>query len=121
MPKKILIIDDDRDVHEILELRLAMFGYEMFHAMNGNEGCLKATEIKPDLIFLDISMPGIDGVETLKKLKTEMPDDVKKIPVVMLTTHEHLQSNCLKMGAAAYMTKPFDLYALKEVLARLLP
>jgi two-component system, sensor histidine kinase ChiS len=119
MAKTVLIVDDDPDVHDVLELRLSTFGFDMVHAMNGKEGCIKAEELKPDLIFLDVTMPAMSGVEVLKLLKGQAPDDVKKIPVVMLTSHEHLQDDCLKLGASAYMTKPFDLFALKEIVESL--
>ncbi|OGX06587.1 MAG: hypothetical protein A3G87_09275 [Omnitrophica bacterium RIFCSPLOWO2_12_FULL_50_11] len=121
MRKKILIIDDDPDVSDLLTARLETFGYEIVSAQNGADGCTKVREVNPELIFLDVTFPGESGVEILKKLKSEMPTGVQKIPVIMLTSSEHLEKDCAAAGAAGYITKPFDLYQLKEILSKHVP
>ena len=99
MAKIVLVIDDDPDVCETLSLRLETFGYQMVSAANGTIGIAKAEEIKPDLIFLDYTMPGESGFEVLKKLKSETSEAVRKIPVVMLTGNEQYEKQCLEAGA----------------------
>jgi CheY-like chemotaxis protein len=117
MSKKILAIDDERDVFETLSYRFESFGHEMIWAKNGTEGLEKAESWKPDLIFLDFTMPGENGLDILKKLKTEASEVVRKIPVVMLTGNEDYEKACMSAGASGYITKPFDPYQLKAVLS----
>ena len=120
MAKLVLVIDDDPDVWATLALRLKSFGYVMVSAKDGAQGFLKAKELLPDLIFLDFAMPGENGLEVLKKLKTEAPEGLREIPVVMLTGSEENEKACLEAGAAGYITKPFDLFQLKETLSKFL-
>ena len=121
MAKKVLVIDDDPDVRTTLALRLESFGYVMVWARSGADGYEKAKQWKPDLIFLDFSMPEESGLEVLKKIKTETPAMVHKIPVIMLTGREEFEKDCLDAGAAGYITKPFDLFQLKETLSKFIP
>ena len=120
MAKTVLVVDDDPDVFEVLSLRLESFGYQMISASDGEDGLAKAKKLKPDLIFLDYSMPERSGAEVLKSLKADLSEDVRDIPVVMLTSHETYEEECLQNGAAAYLTKPFDLFRLKQVLGQFL-
>ncbi len=116
-PKIILVIDDDPDVCETLALRLESFGYRMTAASNGEDGIQKAKSLNPAAIFLDYAMPGENGYEILKKIKSDPSKQLNQIPVVMLTGQEEYEQQCLENGAAGYLTKPFDLFALKEVLS----
>src|SRR3989338_1919807 len=116
--KKILVIDDDPDVRMTLALRLESFGYVMVLAKNGADGYEKTKRWKPDLILLDFSMPMKPGIDVLKKLRAET--SVKGIPVVMLTGREEFEKDCRDAGAADYITKPFDLFHLKEILSKFL-
>ena len=120
MPKKVLVIDDDRDVGETLAIRLESFGYEVISAPDGPEGFAKAKELKPDLIILDYTIGTETGIDILKRLKRKTPNGIHEIPVLMLTGHEQHQLACLEAGAAGYITKPFDPYQLKETLSKLL-
>lgn len=81
--KKILIIEDERSLYEILKTRLQQAGYQPLVAHNGLSGLKLALEKKPDLILLDIIMPRMDGVTMLRKLRSEPAG--KKIPVIILT------------------------------------
>ena len=121
MAKKVLVIDDDPDVRTTLAFRLESFGYVMVWAKNGTDGYEKAKQWKPDLIFLDFSMPGESGLEVLKKMKGDKSTAVHKVPVIMLTGREEFEKECLEAGAAGYVTKPFDLFQLKETLSKFLP
>ncbi len=120
MPKKVLVIDDDKDVAETLALRLEFFGYEVISAPNGPEGYAKAKELKPDLIILDYTIGLESGLDVLKRLKRETPLGIHQIPVLMLTGHEEHERTCLEAGAAGYITKPFDPFQLKETLSKFL-
>ena len=120
MAKLVLVIDDDPDVWTTLALRLKSFGYVMASAKDGTQGCQKAKELMPDLILLDFGLPGDNGLETLKKLKSEISEEVRDIPVVMLTGNETQEKQCLEAGAAVYLTKPFDLFQLKETISQFL-
>lgn len=118
--RTVLVIDDDPDVCEILSLRLESFGYQMISARDGQEGIQKAKVLKPDVIFLDYAMPGQTGFDVLRQLKASGDSDLKKIPVVMLTGQEEHEKMCLEAGAVGYITKPFDLFHLKETLWKFL-
>jgi DNA-binding response OmpR family regulator len=118
MPR-ILLIEDDPNALEMLRFRFKKAGYDVSEAIDGDEGLLKALR-KPDLIFLDIRIPKIDGWELCKMLKSE--PRTKLIPVVMLTgcaqpVQEEYGKAC---GADAYLTKPWDPKELMSVTRRLL-
>lgn len=112
MGKKILIVDDEQDIREVLELRLEIAGYNVITATDGKSCLRKAKEEKPDLILLDVMMPGINGFEVCKLLKEN--DKTKHIPVVMLTVlaQEKDLSKGLEKGASCFISKPFNIVDL---------
>lgn len=111
--KKILIIEDDHMVMDMYELRLKEAGYEVLMAKTGDEGLTQAKKAKPDLILLDIIMPGLDGFGVLKTLKVEA--GTKEIPVLLLTNlgQESDREKGKKLGAIDYLVKadktPFQI------------
>ncbi len=114
MPRsKILLIDDTPDITAIM---LKSRGYQVNIAKDGLEGIEKAKSDHPDLILLDIMMPGMDGYEVCEKLKAD--PDVKGIPIIMLTAKYDPESiaRCFKTGADNYIVKPFNLPALVSKL-----
>jgi CheY-like chemotaxis protein len=116
----ILIVDDDPDIVEVLKDLLSN-NYNVISAPDGYVGYEKAKGNKPDLIFLDIMMPGLDGFSTLLMLKND--EDTKAIPVVMLSVvrdKEKIVRATLE-GAASYIIKPFDTDTLLEKVARYAP
>ncbi|OGB88095.1 hypothetical protein A3H38_03365 [candidate division WOR-1 bacterium RIFCSPLOWO2_02_FULL_46_20] len=117
---KILIIDDEKDLVEMMTMRLTAMGYDIVGAGNGEEGISLARQAAPDLILLDIMMPGIDGYETLKRLKQEAK--TKAIPVVMLTAvgKPDAVSRSLEGGASDYISKPFEPKTLLEKIRKAL-
>lgn len=103
--KVILIIDDEHTAQEILRRKLADTDYRLVSALNGTQGIQLAEEIKPDLILLDILMPGKDGWTVLAELKKRQ--DLKSIPIIVVTMLDDDKS-AESLGADAFMTKPID-------------
>lgn len=103
----ILCIDDDRDILNLLEKILAGAGYTVITAANGRQGISEALIRKPDLILLDIVMPGMDGYEVCKKIKDK--EETKNIPVIFITAKKEDEDEAkgLKIGAVDYIRKPF--------------
>ena len=117
----ILVIDDDPDVWTTLALRLESFGLKMISAKDGTQGLQKAKDLGPDLILLDIGLKDEDGIDVLKKFKTDSSEMIRQIPILMLTGKEEHEKESLKIGAVGYVTKPFDLFLLKETIFKFLP
>jgi len=112
MGKKILIVDDEPDIREVLEIRLMAAKYDVITASNGEECLRKAEEGMPDLILLDVMMPGMNGFEVCKRIKEG--DKTKDIPVIMLTvlSQEQDLSKGLEEGASCFISKPFNIVDL---------
>ncbi|HHI80585.1 MAG TPA: response regulator [Planctomycetes bacterium] len=118
MENTILIIEDEKLIIVSTQMVLEAAGYQVISAMNGEEGIKKAVDIKPDLILLDIMMPGIDGWETLTRLKRD--DNTTDIPVIIFTAREHARGHqkSSEMGAAGYFRKPFEPDELIELVEK---
>ena len=114
--KQILIIEDDDHIIELLKFNVENNGYGVSVAMDGHEGLDKAINELPDLILLDLMLPGIDGIDICKKLKSK--DRTKEIPIIMLTAKGHETDKILglEIGADDYMTKPFSV---RELMTRI--
>lgn len=113
---KIMLVDDEKDFVEMLSLRLKENEENVITAYNGQE-CLDTLEKTPvDVIILDVKMPGMDGIETLKKIKKQHP----LVEVIMLTGHGTIQSAVegMKLGAFDFLLKPADFKELTEKLDR---
>jgi len=113
MKEKILIIEDEEDLVKGLKINLMDEGYVVDYAVNGNEGLRKALEEKPDLILLDIMLPGMNGLEICKQLR----QNKVVLPIIMLTAKgEEIDKVIgLEIGADDYISKPFSI---RELLAR---
>ncbi|MBI4397359.1 MAG: response regulator [Elusimicrobia bacterium] len=121
MPKKILIVDDNRDTVVSLNYALEKTGYEVAYAYDGQEGYIKAVEWQPNLIVLDVMMPVMDGYTMNRHLKDN--PQTQHIPVVIITAREGIRSLFdpeQKAHVDAYMTKPFDFKMLIEKVQELL-
>ena len=109
---RLLIIDDEKEFIDTISVRLKALRYEVIEALSGEEGLEKTRTEKPDLIILDLAMPGTDGFDVCRKLKIDA--NFKSIPIVVLSAK--FQPNDLdfarNLGADAYLTKPVDLKAL---------
>jgi two-component system cell cycle response regulator len=121
MPIKVLSVDDSRTIRLIVTRALMPYDCVVIEAANGEEGLAAAAREKPDLILLDITMPVMDGVTMLAKLKEN--DELKQMPVIMLTA-ESGRENVLhisKLGVQDYLVKPFRAEQLIEKAARAVP
>jgi DNA-binding response OmpR family regulator len=117
---RVLLIDDDKDMRVLTRAVLQMAGHEVIEAEDGEKGLEMLKVDKPDLILLDIMMPGMDGWEVCKRLKAD--EDLKDIPVAMLTVKygEDDIMKSLRYGAAVHITKPFNKDFLLETVENLL-
>ncbi len=102
---KVLLIEDEPDVLELYRLKLTLDDYDVVTAQNGQEGLDKAHSEKPELIFLDIKMPGMDGFDVLKHLRAD--ESTKTIPVIILSNfdEEAMVEKGLSLGANEYLIK----------------
>ncbi len=115
----ILVIDDEQGVRDLFAKVLSRQDYNVLTAASGADGIQVAREQKVTLILLDIKMPGMDGLETLRRLKKVTPETA----VIIITGYGTLQTSrkALKLGAVDYITKPFDLdFALSVIKDTLL-
>ena len=112
--EKVLIVEDDRSLREGLVLNLKASGYTVATAADGKEGLRAAFDEAPDLILLDIMLPGLSGLEILQELRQQQV----QIPVLILSARDQLPNKLegFGLGADDYITKPFDL---RELLARI--
>jgi len=105
MAKKILFVEDDENFYNVFSVPLRMKGYEVVHVADGSKGVEKTKLEKPDLILLDIILPGMSGLDILKELKENA--DTKTIKVVMLTNfgNDENVSKAMEYGADDYLMK----------------
>ena len=113
MAISVLIVEDDRNIAELLQMYLEKEGYAVTVAYDGGQGMSKFRAIKPDLVLLDVMMPVMDGWAVCRSIRAE-----SQTPVIMLTAKSETDDKVqgLKAGADDYITKPFEM---KEVLARI--
>ncbi len=106
--KRILVVDDEPELVELIETRLKAAGYETLVAHDGQEALDKARQEKPDLIVLDLMLPKIDGYKVCRMLKFD--EKYKKIPIIMLTARAQQSDEKLglEIGADGFITKPFQ-------------
>ena len=113
MAISVLIVEDDRNIAELLQMYLEKEGYAVTVALDGGQGLSKFRAIRPDLVLLDVMMPVMDGWTVCKTIRSE-----SQTPIIMLTAKSETDDKVtgLKSGADDYITKPFEM---KEVLARI--
>ena len=111
---RLLVVDDEATIRELLSGSLRFAGYEVVTAANGAEAVRAAAAMRPDLVLLDVMMPGGDGFEVVRRVRDTNPD----VPVIFLTARDEVADRVtgFDLGADDYVTKPFSL---DEVLARI--
>ena len=112
MSTRILIVDDDEDIRAYLEVTLELAGFEVVQAVDGETGLQAAFDAEPELIVLDVMMPGLDGLEVLRRLRAD--SRTNHLPVILLTAKAQPDDTVagLEVGADDYVTKPFDAEVL---------
>ena len=116
METKILVIDDEENIVELIQFNLETSDYIVDYSYDGFDGVIKAKEMKPDLILLDWMLPNISGIDVLKKIREDK--ELRSTPVIMITA-KNMESDKVEGligGADDYITKPFSI---KELLARI--
>jgi DNA-binding response OmpR family regulator len=114
-PGKILVVDDDPDVRMATRDFLSSKGYEVVVAEGGREALRLLDASPPDVVLLDVAMPDLDGMETLKRIVATHPT----MPVIRVTANADIEitSKVLQLGAADYVPKPFDLDYLDQAIS----
>jgi DNA-binding NtrC family response regulator len=114
--RKVLIVDDDRDIVSIVSTILAGRGWDISAAYSGSEALEAVTASKPDIILLDIMMPEMNGIEVLKKIR-KIDSDAR---IIMITAFGDVESylDSMELGAYEYINKPFETDELLEMIDR---
>lgn len=117
---KILLIEDEPDQIKVVKFRLEASGYEVVTAENAQEGIKIAQEEKPDLILMDMLMPGLDGFEATRMLKSD--SETKDIPVIAITAMGtvDVEDRCAQAGASDFIKKPYDSQELVQKVKKYL-
>lgn len=115
MDNKILVIDDDQSINELIKVNLELAGYKVFQANDGIRGFALAKQELPSLIVLDVIMPEVDGFTVAKRIREN--EQTKNIPIIMLTALSQLndKANGFNIGVDDYLVKPFEI---EELLMR---
>ena len=116
MPGKVVIIESEQELSEAIEYNLAMVGYGVAFSLDGEEGVELVKRESPDIVILDLVLPGLDGIEVCRKLKSDV--DTAAIPVILVTAKGKVDSISVGLGVGAddYLIKPFTP---KELLSRI--
>ena len=111
---KILVVDDEPEVRQLMEHFLTERGYDVRIAENGRLAMVTLDTFTPDVVLLDMHMPEMDGLETLRRLVVRSPS----LPVIMITVNEDIETTArlLQLGAADYVPKPFNLEYLEQAI-----
>src|SRR2546422_521742 len=113
---KLLVVDDEKNLRALYQSELSQEGYEVVVATDGNEAVRMLDQEKPDLIVLDIRMPGIDGLETMARLLSKD----NRLPVILNTAYSSYRESFLSWSADAYVIKASDLTELKGKIRQVL-
>jgi len=119
-PDLVLVVDDSIDNLTMISLDLQQNGYRVATATNGEEAVKIAAMVNPDLILMDLSMPGVDGLESTRQIR--LTEDLKEIPVVALTAFstDGFRRAAHQSGFDGYLTKPVDFTRLHDLIRRLI-
>ncbi|MGH7826773.1 MAG: response regulator [Candidatus Binatia bacterium] len=119
--KKVLIVEDHADMRELLEWQVELMGFKPISARHGKEGLEKAIVEKPELILMDIMLPGMDGWEAARALRAN--PETKDIPILAATAlfRDSDLKSCMDAGCTSYIVKPFTFQELQEKLREFFP
>ncbi len=119
--KKILMVEDHSDIRKLIRMTLEFEDFEIHEAADGLTGVIKAQALRPDLILMDVMMPGeIDGLQACRRIRAD--DALKNTPLVLLTARGQAKDREVGMeaGASAYLVKPFSPLELIDLIEKLL-
>ena len=119
---RILVIDDDQHILEMLRLALSRSGFEVIQAIDGDIGLRRFQEDKPDLAIIDIAMPGIDGYQVIERIRDSETGNKEKMPIIVLTAHDQgvMKTYAEELGVELYLTKPIAPKVLADHISKLL-
>jgi len=119
--KKVLIIEDHGDMRELLTWQIELMGFQSITAKRGREGVEKALSEKPELIIMDIMMPGMDGWEAAREIRAHA--EIKDVPILAATALVRAGDlqNCIEAGCNGYIVKPFTFQELQAKVRELIP
>ncbi len=112
--KRVLVVDDDRGILTFLSIKLRLCGYETIAANNGEKALELVRTENPDIILLDILMPGIDGYEVLQRMRV-----FSRLPVIVASAKGNEADKALRLGANGFASKPFDMQRLLQKIGEL--
>jgi two-component system cell cycle response regulator DivK len=121
MRRRILVVEDQEDNRRILQDLLTSAGYEVIEALTGEEGVTLAETQRPDLILMDIQLPGLDGYEATRRIKANPA--LQRVPIIAVTSYALSgdEAKAVAAGCDGYVTKPFSPRALLAVISQHLP
>ncbi|MBU0481895.1 MAG: response regulator [Proteobacteria bacterium] len=111
---KILLVDDEESIHLLYREELEDAGYEVLSAMNGEEALNILKGTKPNLVILDINMPGMNGIDVLRKIKEASPD----LPVILSSAYQEFKQDLSSWASDAFIVKSADMSELLEAVER---
>ncbi len=112
---KILLVDDEPAILKVLGIKLRVSGYEVITAISGEEALELIESARPDMVLLDIILPGIDGLQVLQKVRPS-----SDLPIIAFSARSENGPKALSLGASDFLTKPFDVDELVRRIERLL-
>jgi len=116
MSKKVLVVDDEENIRQLYKEELTEEGYEVFLAGDGEQAIKMVDEVQPDIVTLDVRMPGMDGIEVLRAIKEKKRD----LPMIMCTAYPEYKHNFGVWASEAYVVKSTDLKELKDTIKKVL-
>ena len=112
--KKILLVDDEESIHLLYREELEEDGYEVHSALSGEEALEKLGIVQPDLVILDINMPGMNGIDVLRRMKELHP----QLPVILCTAYQEFKQDLASWASDAYIVKSANLEELKAAVQK---
>jgi CheY-like chemotaxis protein len=118
-PPRVLVVDDEAVIRQLIVINLELEGFEVHEAVDGLDALDKARELDPDVVTLDVMMPGLDGIATARRLRTDPVTRRARIVLISARTRPTDLERGTEAGADAYVTKPFDPDEVVEAVRRL--
>ena len=118
-PPRVLVVDDEAVIRQLIVINLELEGFEVHEAVDGLDALAKARELDPDVVTLDVMMPGLDGIATARRLRDDPATSRARIVLISARTRPADVERGSDAGADAYVTKPFDPDDVVEAVRRL--